>query len=58
MLTIVDDRRTALALGAAEHLLKPIDRDVLTRVLDRFCPRDRAARTPTGDDNQSVAANA
>ena len=58
MLTIVDDRRTALALGAAEHLLKPIDRDVLTRVLDRFCPRDKAGRTPTGDDNQSVAANA
>jgi signal transduction histidine kinase/ActR/RegA family two-component response regulator len=58
MLTIVDDRRTALALGAAEHLLKPIDRDVLTRVLDRFCPRDRGGRTPTGDDNQSVAANA
>ena len=58
MLTIVDDRRTALALGAAEHLLKPIDRDVLTRVLDRFCPRDRAGRTATGDDNQSVAANA
>jgi signal transduction histidine kinase/CheY-like chemotaxis protein len=58
MLTIVDDRRTALALGAAEHLLKPIDRDALTRVLDRFCPRDRSGRTSTGDDNQSVAANA
>lgn len=58
MLTIVDDRRTAIALGAAEHLLKPVDRDVLTRVLDRFCPRDKTARSPKGDDNQSVVANA
>jgi signal transduction histidine kinase/CheY-like chemotaxis protein len=39
MLTIVDDRRTGLALGAVEHLVKPVDRDVLMRVLDRVCPR-------------------
>ena len=48
MLTIVDDRRTALALGAVEHLVKPVDRDVLMRVLDRLCPR--------GKNDQSAAA--
>jgi signal transduction histidine kinase/CheY-like chemotaxis protein len=49
MLTIVDDRRTALALGAAEHLVKPVDRDVLMRVLDRLCPRGKYDPTPTGE---------
>jgi signal transduction histidine kinase/CheY-like chemotaxis protein len=43
MLTIVDDRRTGLALGAVEHLVKPVDRDVLMRVLDRVCPRGSGA---------------
>jgi signal transduction histidine kinase/CheY-like chemotaxis protein len=38
MLTGVDDRRTALALGAAEYLLKPVDRDSLMRALDRVRP--------------------
>jgi CheY-like chemotaxis protein len=49
MLTIVDDRRTALALGAAEHLVKPVDRDVLMRVLDRLCPRGKNDSFATGD---------
>jgi signal transduction histidine kinase/CheY-like chemotaxis protein len=49
MLTIVDDRRTALALGAAEHLVKPVDRDVLMRVLDRLCPRGKNDLSATGD---------
>jgi len=49
MLTIVDDRRTALALGAAEHLVKPVDRDVLMRVLDRLCPRGKNDSPATGD---------
>ena len=47
MLTIVDDRRTALALGAAEHLVKPVDRDVLMRVLDRLCPRGKMDSSAT-----------
>jgi signal transduction histidine kinase/CheY-like chemotaxis protein len=42
MLTIIDDRRTGLALGAVEHLVKPVDRDVLMRVLDRICPRGKS----------------
>ncbi len=58
MLTIVDDRRTGLALGAAEHLVKPIDRDVLVRVLDRVCPRVRAASADAASTDQPMAANA
>jgi signal transduction histidine kinase/CheY-like chemotaxis protein len=57
MLTIVDDRRTGLALGAAEHLVKPIDRDVLMRVLDRVCPRGDAAPIDPAIV-QAVTANA
>ena len=61
MLTIVDDRRTGLALGAVEHLVKPVDRDVLMRVLDRLCPRGKSDDAPAGDDKNSekpMAANA
>jgi GAF domain-containing protein/CheY-like chemotaxis protein len=36
MLTIVDDRNLGYALGAAEYLTKPIDRDRLIAVLARF----------------------
>jgi signal transduction histidine kinase/ActR/RegA family two-component response regulator len=56
MLTIVDDRRTALALGAVEHLVKPVDRDVLMRVLDRICPRGKADHLAT--TTKPMVANA
>jgi signal transduction histidine kinase/CheY-like chemotaxis protein len=57
MLTIVDDRRTGLALGAAEHLVKPIDRDVLMRVLDRVCPRSKT-ELPSPANAKPMVANA
>jgi CheY-like chemotaxis protein len=40
MLTIVDDRNLGYALGAAEYLTKPLDRDRLVAVLGRY-RRDR-----------------
>jgi GAF domain-containing protein/CheY-like chemotaxis protein len=40
MLTIVDDKNLGYALGAAEYLTKPIDRDRLLAVLGRY-RRDR-----------------
>jgi DNA-binding NarL/FixJ family response regulator len=58
MLTIVDDRRTALALGAIEHLLKPVDRDVLMRVLDRVCPRGKAGPLADSAQSKPMVANA
>ena len=36
MLTIVDQRELGLMLGAAEYLLKPVDPDQLTTVLERL----------------------
>jgi CheY-like chemotaxis protein len=41
MLTIVDDRHLGYALGAAEYLTKPIDRERLLAVLARHRRRDR-----------------
>jgi CheY-like chemotaxis protein len=44
MLTIVDERSVGYALGAADYLTKPIDRDRLLAVLRRY---RRAADVPT-----------
>ncbi|HEX9730059.1 MAG TPA: response regulator [Gemmatimonadales bacterium] len=38
MLSILDDERLGVTLGASEYLTKPIDRDQLTAVLARFRP--------------------
>ncbi len=38
MITIVDDRNLGFALGAAEYLTKPIDRDRLISILRKFNP--------------------
>jgi PAS domain S-box-containing protein len=37
VLTIVDDRARGYALGAAEYLVKPIDRKRLRAILEKFC---------------------
>ncbi|GIL38897.1 MHYT domain-containing protein [Roseiterribacter gracilis] len=36
MLTMIDDRRMGFALGAADYLIKPVDREQLVRTLRRF----------------------
>jgi adenylate cyclase len=36
MATVVDERRQAMALGAIDHLTKPIDRDKLIGIMRRF----------------------
>ena len=58
MLTIVDDRRTGLGLGAVEHLVKPVDRDVLMRVLDRICPRLKTDHLAQPTTEKPMVANA
>jgi PAS domain S-box-containing protein len=37
MLTMVDDRRKGFALGALDYLTKPIERNLLTEVLKKYC---------------------
>jgi PAS domain S-box-containing protein len=39
VLTIVDDRARGYALGAAEYLVKPIDRKRLRTMLEKYCGR-------------------
>ena len=36
VVTIDDDRQRALALGACEHMVKPVDRDRLTAAAVRY----------------------
>ncbi|HET8633994.1 MAG TPA: response regulator, partial [Gemmatimonadales bacterium] len=36
MLTVVDDRKLAYSLGAVEYLAKPLDRELLRRLLARY----------------------
>ena len=45
MMTIVDNRNRGYALGAAEYLTKPIDRDRLVSVLLRYCGGAAASGT-------------
>jgi CheY-like chemotaxis protein len=39
MVTIVDNQGIGFSLGAADYLLKPIDRDRLVRAVEKCCPR-------------------
>src|SRR4029078_3602415 len=38
MVSIADENRRGMALGAAGYLVKPIERDRLIAMLQRFCP--------------------
>ena len=39
MVTIVDNQSIGFSLGAADYLIKPIDRDRLVRAVQKCCPR-------------------
>jgi signal transduction histidine kinase/FixJ family two-component response regulator len=43
LITVNDDFQKGNALGAAAHLVKPVDRESLERVLAQICPYDPAA---------------
>jgi adenylate cyclase len=50
MVTILDEQRRAVALGAAGYLTKPIDRERLRRLLDRFRVEARPTRVLVVED--------
>jgi CheY-like chemotaxis protein len=52
MATIVDEHRRGASLGAAGYLTKPIDRDRLHRIVDRFRVRARSTRVLLVEDDQ------
>ena len=53
MLTMLDDHGLGFALGAAEYLSKPIDRDKLRQILRRY-RRDEACEVLIVDDDAST----
>jgi signal transduction histidine kinase/DNA-binding response OmpR family regulator len=55
MLTIVDDRRTATALGASDYLVKPIDRDGLLAAVGRLLPEDHQGYVLVVDDDPDMS---
>jgi signal transduction histidine kinase/CheY-like chemotaxis protein len=50
MVTIVDDRQIGFALGAADYITKPVDRDRLSAVLARYAKADAARLALVVDD--------
>jgi len=56
MITIVDNRSLGYALGASEYLLKPIDRDQLSLILNRHtCEHPPCPVLIVDDDNATRA---
>jgi len=51
MITILDEHRRGVALGAAGYLTKPIDRERLTRMINRFRVPARQTRVLMVDDD-------
>ncbi|MBW2257154.1 MAG: response regulator, partial [Deltaproteobacteria bacterium] len=45
LVTMVDDREKGMALGAVEYLVKPVGRDRLLEVIDRYVPSSGCGRT-------------
>lgn len=54
MLTIVDDRNAGYALGATDYLSKPVQRDRLLSVLNKYRCDDDACPVLVVDDEESV----
>jgi len=54
LITMVDDRQKAFTLGAADYMVKPIDRERLGRLLNRFVCEDPPCRVLVVDDDPSV----
>lgn len=52
IVSMLDDRRTGIALGAAGYLTKPVERETLSRLLHRVCPdrHDRPVLLVDDDD--------
>ncbi len=54
MLTVVDEKPMAFALGVAEYLTKPIDRSRLAAVLRRYAPGDSARTVLIVEDDAAA----
>jgi CheY-like chemotaxis protein len=54
MVTIIDQKNLGYALGAAEYLTKPIDRDRLVAILKKY--RSLLSRSPEGSEGEAEGA--
>src|SRR5690606_23247544 len=54
MLTMVEGRQRAYALGAVEYMMKPVDRQRLSIVLHRVCSGPGECRVLVVDDDPST----
>jgi signal transduction histidine kinase/ActR/RegA family two-component response regulator len=54
VLSVNEDRGHAMALGAAEHIVKPVDRDVLAATVMRFARRRPPAQTQIAARKQAI----
>ncbi|TFG62158.1 MAG: response regulator, partial [Gemmatimonadales bacterium] len=50
MLSVLDERRLGFALGASEYLTKPVDRDHLAAILNRYLPHGEEVILVVEDD--------
>ena len=55
MLTIISDRSAGYVLGANDYLVKPIDRDVLLKTLDRFMTRQEQSLLVSAVDSSTYS---
>jgi PAS domain S-box-containing protein len=54
MVTIVDNQGIGFSLGAADYLVKPIDRDRLVRAVEKCCPRGAPRHVLIVEDDASA----
>ncbi|MBM4287690.1 MAG: response regulator [Deltaproteobacteria bacterium] len=54
MLTIVDNKNLGYALGAADYLTKPIQRDRLLAILEKYCPASEPATVLVVEDDTAT----
>ncbi|MBL8115868.1 MAG: response regulator, partial [Acidobacteria bacterium] len=54
MLTIVDDRKLGYALGAADFVLKPVERERLANALRKYGVESRPGRVLVVDDDEAI----
>jgi len=54
MLTIVEDKEMGYSLGASDYLLKPINRDQLAKVLQKYRPQKPSCTVLLVEDNNAT----
>jgi signal transduction histidine kinase/DNA-binding response OmpR family regulator len=54
LITMIDDRQKAFTLGAADYMVKPIDRERLTHIINRFVCEHPPCKVLVVDDDPAV----